>query len=123
MNIEIVGIGGDPEHSRAVGSFASSDIESFSDADFEELKNHGAVGSICARFFNKHGEPCNVSMDRRVISLETTMLKNIPLVIAAAGGKHKTDAIIGAAKGKLFNVLITDEYTAYELLERLRNIK
>lgn len=123
MNIAIVGIGGDPEYSRTVGDFGSADIESFSDADFEEVKAHGAVGSICARFFDKQGEPCNVSMDRRVISLDTAALKNIPLVIAAAGGRHKTDAIIGAAKGKLFNVLITDEYTAYELLERLRNIK
>ncbi|MEA4854173.1 MAG: sugar-binding transcriptional regulator [Christensenella sp.] len=121
MDIAVVNISGDPEHSMMIETSMASDSESFSQADLEELKAQNAVGSICGHFYNIDGKLCNTSLERRVISIDAATLKNVPMVIAAAGGKHKVDAIIGAARGRLFNVLITDEYTAHELLEYLRN--
>ncbi len=121
LDIAIVDIDDDPEHSAMIERSIESDIESFSQADLEELKAQGAVGSICAHFFNAEGKLCNTSVERRVISVEAATLKKVPVVIAATGGRYKVDAIIGAAKGRLFDILVTDEYTARDLLDCLRD--
>jgi DNA-binding transcriptional regulator LsrR (DeoR family) len=40
--------------------------------------------------------------------------------VGIAGGKRKFEAIRGALRGKLINVLITDRRTAERLLENVR---
>jgi len=44
-------------------------------------------------------------------------LKNIPNVIAVAGGEHKVKAIHSALLGRYLKILITDEKTANMVLE------
>ncbi|MEI6101880.1 MAG: sugar-binding domain-containing protein, partial [Eubacteriales bacterium] len=60
---------------------------------------------------------CDILLDRRVISISVDQLKKTPLVVAAAGGEHKVESIVGASRGKLFNVLITDQFTANRLIK------
>ncbi len=120
LDIAIVGIDGDLEHSSTAENVFMTDPDAFTKGDMEDLRKSGAVGCVCARFYNISGQPCNVSVSQRVIAVNTATLKSIPTVIATAGGKFKVDAIIGGAKGNFFNVLITDEYTAKSLLDRLK---
>jgi DNA-binding transcriptional regulator LsrR (DeoR family) len=54
--------------------------------------------------------------NKRVLSLEVSDLKRIPLKIAAAGGKDKVKGIKAALTGDWVDVLITDEDTAKALL-------
>lgn len=76
-----------------------------------------SVGDICARFFDENGVICNEEINDRTIGISLEALKEKEKSILVAGGKHKVKAIQGALKGKIANVLITDQYTAKRLLE------
>ncbi len=86
----------------------------------EELLQKGAVGNICGNFYDIEGNQVNNSADKRRISIALEDLKKIPLVVGVAGGKSKVEPILGALRGKLVNVLITDELTAQSLVEDLK---
>ena len=80
------------------------------------LERDGAVGAICGRFFNAAGKKCSSLLDDQIIGLNLDELKRIKHKVAIAFGPYKTRAIMGALKGSLLNVLITDEETAKEIL-------
>ena len=61
------------------------------------------------------GNICSIKLNDRTIGIELDEIKNKPYSIAVAGGKDKIKAIKAAIKGKLFNVLITDELVANQL--------
>jgi len=77
-----------------------------------------AVGDICSRFFDKDGQICNESLDDRTLGLDLAELKKKEYSILVAGGNQKIDSIYGALKGKIANVLVTDQYTARFLLDK-----
>ena len=52
-----------------------------------------------------------------MISLDLDDLKKIPIRVGVAYGMEKKDAILSVLKGKLINVLITDEAFAKYLNE------
>jgi deoxyribonucleoside regulator len=83
-----------------------------------KLKKTGAVGAICGRFYNIDGERCSNDLDDRIIGITLDELRRIKHKVGVALGQEKVDAILGALKGKLLDVLITDEKTAERLLER-----
>ncbi|MBW6411601.1 sugar-binding transcriptional regulator [Clostridium weizhouense] len=76
-----------------------------------------SVGDICSHFFDENGEICDKEIDERTIAISLDTLKEKEKSILVAGGEHKVEAIKGALKGKIANVLITDQYTAKQLLE------
>lgn len=86
------------------------------DRDIEDLKRAGAVGDVCTRFFDIEGQECSTSLRTRSIAISLEQLKAIPTVIGVAGGSDKVIAILGALRGGLVTVLVTDEATARELL-------
>lgn len=89
-----------------------------SEKDLLQLKQQGAVGDILLRFFDKNGRELNESlMTNYVISMELNQLKKTERAIGIAGGARKFQAILGALRGKLINILITDQFTAKKLLE------
>jgi DNA-binding transcriptional regulator LsrR (DeoR family) len=90
------------------------------DEDLTELRQVGAVGEICTRFFDARGEPCMTSLDRRMVALDLRELRTVPLVIGAACGTHKAAAILGAVRGGYVKSLVTDQATATELLALAR---
>jgi deoxyribonucleoside regulator len=91
------------------------------DNDTLKLKKAGAVGAICGRFFDAGGQKCWGELDDRTIGLNLAELRNIRHKICVATGKEKIDAILGALRGKLLNVLVTDERTAVSLLKNKQN--
>ena len=91
-------------------------------ADYQGMRNHGAVGAICGRFYDINGKPCIADWDNRVIGPNLDELDQMKHKVAIAGGREKKDAIIGALKGHLMDVLITDEHTAQALLKLKQDI-
>ena len=85
----------------------------FSIEELDSLKEKGAVGNICLRFYNATGEEIRNAADgKQVFGLGLERLKSIPMVIGVACGERKRQAILGALRGGWINVLITDEVTA-----------
>ena len=83
-----------------------------------KLKKAGAVGAICGRFFNDQGKQCWQTLADRTIGLSLDELKKIKHKILIAVGKEKLQAILGALKGNIVDVLIVDKETAHQLLNQ-----
>lgn len=81
----------------------------------EEISN--SVGDICFQLFDANGDFCSPSLAKYVCGLSIMDFLRIPIRIAAAVGEQKIAAIYGALKGRLPNVLLTDDQTAQKLLE------
>lgn len=90
----------------------------FSEDELNLLRENGAIGDICLRFFNADGQPVITPLDERVISMNLHQLKQVRRTVGIAGGKRKVDAIRGALVGGYINVLITDHHTAGQLLDQ-----
>ncbi len=88
----------------------------FSPEEMEELVARGVVGDLCSRFFGEDGSICDEELDRRTIGLELREFVRKDFSIAVAGGPQKLAGIRGALRGRLMNVLVTDEATARELV-------
>jgi len=82
------------------------------------LKKSGAVGAICGRFFDIDGLPCRIELDDRIIGLNLDEIKQISHKVAIAFGPRKMAALLAALRGRYLDVIITDEKTALELLNR-----
>jgi DNA-binding transcriptional regulator LsrR (DeoR family) len=87
------------------------------DEEFSQLQAQGAVGDIALRFFDASGEAVQHEICDRIIGLDLDQIKSVPRVIGAAGGEAKFEVIRAALRGKLINVLVTDDRTAVRLLE------
>ncbi len=87
--------------------------------DRRRLLAAAAVGDMCTHFFTVEGEPVHV-LDDRLIAIEWDELKRIPLVVAMAAGLEKRDAILGAFRAGVMNVVVTDESTARAVLKAAR---
>lgn len=81
----------------------------------EILKSY-AVGDIGLNFFKADGEKAETVIHDLVIGMSFDILKNIETVVGIAGGKEKFEPILGALKGELIDVLITDQQTAEKLI-------
>ncbi|EEF61693.1 sugar-binding transcriptional regulator [Pedosphaera parvula] len=87
------------------------------------LQDLGAVGEICGRFFDIHGQECQSLWRDRVVSIEFEQLRRIPQVVAAVVGSDRALAIAAAIKGNLLKSLIIDDVGAKTLLELPENIQ
>jgi DNA-binding transcriptional regulator LsrR (DeoR family) len=88
----------------------------FSGEELNRLREKKAVGDISLRFFDADGNPIESSLNDRLVSVELEQLKRVDRVIGMAGGARKLPAIRGALRGGLINILITDNFTAEQLL-------
>ena len=77
-----------------------------------QLVKLGAVGDIAARHFDRDGKLLNTVLGKHTIGIEEAAMRNIPVRIGIAGGSAKAVAVLGALRGKLINVLVTDEIAA-----------
>jgi DNA-binding transcriptional regulator LsrR (DeoR family) len=84
--------------------------------DIDDMRSRGAVGDIALHFFDRDGQPIAHEINERIIGLDLEQIGRIPRVIGVAGGREKHAVIRAAARGRLINVLITDERTATMLL-------
>jgi len=108
--IALVGIGVPGQNSVLVESGYLSKEE------MDEIERE-AVGDICAQFYTAQGQLYDSHFYHRVVGLPLSDLRGIEYVLAAAGGVSKARAILGALRGKLINVLVTDEDTAEAVLQ------
>jgi len=105
----------------SIGAFGNDSVlvkaGYFDRKEVEILRKKRAIGDICSRMITETGEICWTELDARTIGIELQELRKKPYAIAVAGGKEKLWAIRAGLQGKYFNVLITDELVAGELLE------
>jgi DNA-binding transcriptional regulator LsrR (DeoR family) len=83
----------------------------------------GAVGDICARYFNLQGKVIDNPLNERMIGMSLEMLRKVPRVIAVAEGPEKTKALIGAVRTALITDLFIDEELGRAVLAELQEGK
>ena len=105
-----------------IGSLAPSPLlrqsgNALTEAEQDQLRNAGAVGDVCLRFFDVNGAAVKTSLDDRVMSITPADLMQVPRRVGVAGGATKYPAIRAALRGAWVNVLVTDLDTARALAE------
>lgn len=112
-DVALLGIGSiDLEHS----SYYLANL--VSKEEILEIKKSGAIGDVCGRFFDINGQFSASDFQKRLIGISAEDLLEIPVRIGVAGGSPKINPIIGALRGGLINVLVSDAATIFEVLER-----
>lgn len=106
IDIAIIGIGN------------SAIIQTFAKIFGYNERGISAIGDISTHFFDINGEFIELYENTLCASKEN--LKNAKQTIAVASGNDKTEAIIGALRTQLIDTLITDEYTARNILTLLK---
>lgn len=86
--------------------------------EFTRMRRAGAVGEIFGLHYDRDGKQLDVDFNQRIVSMALDKLRQIDTVIGVAASPGKVDAILGALRGKLINVLVTDAAAARLLLER-----
>jgi DNA-binding transcriptional regulator LsrR (DeoR family) len=112
VDLALVGIGSMEPSKLLVNSG-----NAFSPQERLELREQGAVGDICLRFYDHAGKPIKSALHNRVIGIELEALQRIDRVVGIAGGPAKVSAILGALLSHHINILITDRATAEGLLD------
>lgn len=85
--------------------------------EMDSVRKEGAVGNICASFFNQHGELCTTSFEDRIVGVRRDDIKKAEHSILIATGIGKIKAIVGSLRGELVNTLATDYETAQQIVE------
>lgn len=89
----------------------------FTQEEYADLIAKGAVGDICARYYDINGNIVDEQLDSRTISISRDTLKEKEFSIGVASGVEKAKALLGALKGGYLNTLYSDENTARKVLE------
>jgi deoxyribonucleoside regulator len=111
LDIALIGVGGGDSSSTAMMTVSVS-------KDYiKNIQEENAVGNICARFFDIDGNVCVKGLYNKTISIPLQVLKKTPTIVAMASGQDRVKALIGAARGGYYNILITDENTAKAMLD------
>ena len=111
VTLALVGIG-----SIEPSELLASSGNTFSAHELEMLRDQGAIGDVCLRFFDADGVPVISPLNDRVIGMELEQLRGVKRSVGIAGGVRKHAAIRGAVRGGYVNVLITDLATAVALV-------
>ncbi len=110
LSLAIIGIGA-VEPSELLARSGNT----FSRQEMAMLHEAGAVGEISYRFYDKGGKPVETPLNDRVIGISLEDLRKTGRVMALAGGESKTQAIAGALRLGVIDVLVTDKFTAARL--------
>ena len=82
-----------------------------------ELRNKGAVGSICAQFFDVDGRHIDCEWNKKCVSMPFERIKRSNLTVGVISGPEKTTTLLGALRGRLLDVVIADINTVLNVLE------
>ena len=77
--------------------------------------NNTGFNGAASILFDGRGEFVETEMEERLVSIPLETLKKIPRKVALAGGEGKADAIRGALRTGMIDVLVTDEGTGREV--------
>ncbi len=92
-------------------------LEVFSSTFGYNEQSAEVVGDIATHFFNEKGELVNLYENTLCAGADS--IRRAKQTIAIACGNDKVAAIAGALRTKLIDTLITDEYTAKQILQRV----
>ena len=81
------------------------------------------AGDISARFYDGQGKSVSSEMDNRVVGLTLEEIAAIPQVIGVAAGAEKAQGVLGAARARLIDTLVTDVACATEVLQLMTSSK
>ena len=90
--------------------------------EIEQLIKKGAVGDICTHIIDRNGELCDLGLDKRTIAVPYDEIRSIETRIGVAIGDSKVESILGALRGHMINVFITNEMTAEAIKEACPDI-
>ena len=110
VDIALVGIG---------NPYSMSTMERFgylSEKVLNELRAMDVVADINSRFIDRQGQVVNHSINNKVIGIGLESLKKTNNVVGLAFGLHKIESIRAALKGGYIQMLVTDEATAYKII-------
>lgn len=93
-----------------------------SDQERKSITKSGAVGDLLFHFYNSEGEIVEHEINDRIVSVDIESLKNIPTKVLASGGADKFNAMYGALSLIKPQILVTDEYTARDLIQLRRKL-
>ncbi len=86
--------------------------------EMKEAQVLGAVGEICGQHYDIEGRRVDAGFTRRVIAVGIEAMRAFSIMIGVAAGPHKVDPLIGAIRGGMLNVVVTDEKAAREMISR-----
>lgn len=89
----------------------------FSGAEMRTLRERGAVGDILGSFFDAHGHAVVDGIGDRVVAIGRSDLEAIDCVVAISSERDKGEAVLGALRSGMVNVLVTNLATARTVLE------
>jgi DNA-binding transcriptional regulator LsrR (DeoR family) len=114
LSVAVVGVGPSPtaQHldSTSVMGQLSPEVQ-------RELDRQGVVGDLCAHMFDASGRFLEHELSRRTLAIEIDQLRQVPCVVAVAGGVSKAVSLLGAVRTGVPHILITDQLTAEQLLQ------
>ena len=90
-------------------------------ADSLQLGDLAAVSSVCGRYFDLQGMPCNAGINDRVIAMDLDLLENVPITVGTAAGLDMLEPTLSILRSGLINVLVVDEVLACGLEETSKN--
>jgi DNA-binding transcriptional regulator LsrR (DeoR family) len=88
----------------------------YTEQDIADLRDAGAVGDVCMRFYDAQGRHVRTPFDERVLGIGVEQIRRTRRRIGVAGGRRKFEAIRGALRGGWLSTLVTDLQTAQQLL-------
>jgi DNA-binding transcriptional regulator LsrR (DeoR family) len=110
-NVALIGIGNARDDSAVVR------MGCFSVAEMRRLRDRGAVGDVLGSFFDADGHVVVDGIGDRVVAIGRADLERITCVIAICSERDKGDAILGALRTGMVNVLVANLSTAGTVLE------
>jgi DNA-binding transcriptional regulator LsrR (DeoR family) len=110
-NVAVIGVGNARDDSAVVR------MGCFSVAEMRRLRDRGAVGDILGSFFNGDGHAVVDGVGDRVVAIGRSDLESIECVVAICSERDKGEAILGALRSGMVNVLVTNLSTARTVLE------
>lgn len=105
VDVALYGIGGPAWSEASVG-----------EAALAEIRARNAVGELLIAPFDLEGRLVADSLWTRTIAFDARELRRVPVAIGVAEGAGKVAPILGALRGGLLNVLVTDVRTAEAVL-------
>jgi DNA-binding transcriptional regulator LsrR (DeoR family) len=113
-DVALIGIGNARDDSAVVR------MGCFSAAEMRRLRDRGAVGDILGSFFDMDGHVVADGVGDRVVAIGRSDLESIRCVVAICSERDKEEAILGALRSGMVNVLVTNLSTARTVLELAR---
>ena len=116
LQVAVVGIGGSPG---GLDLDYRSVMGQLSPPVLEELNQQGVLGDVCAHMFDGDGHFVEHEVSLRTLAIPIDVLRQVPTVIAVAGGVSKAISLLGAVRTGVPRVLVTDQLTAERMHELL----